>query len=261
MTIGKVLKKTVLLFALIVVLTILLSSRVSLAKTYPEKPTFDNYGTHAVYSVRLTPKYWFTCDIYRDYSVADIIGKHTVAAKPLKQDEMMFFAGKYKGKYYFNRIFLDTAEAVYSWKPGQTSFKKEADGIMLDQFRKYHRKFVWGGAKIGKYVTAAETLPSGYIPRYKVYVFNLQKKTKRTLDKEVFQIRRVGKKIYYVKGIMDNKGRFNKLRVKCCSANGKHKKVVRKINYSKGTDVIYATLTKHYVKVRVNGKIKKYKYR
>ena len=250
------------ILGLMMVMTILLllfSAKIVSAKTYPEKPKYDDSGSYTVYSVQLSKKYSYLFTADNEGAYADIIGRHTVAVKQLNRYEIMILAGEYKGRYYFNRLFEDITVGVYSWKPGETSFRREAKGLALDQFKRYH-KLPWTGAKIGKYVTAAVGWPMDPSPRNKLYSYNLVTGHKRLLDKSVFGARNAGKKFYYVKGIRSKFG-FKRLDIKRCNPNGKGKIVIKRIYLKNNSYVKYANFTKHYVKTRSNGKFKKYRYR
>lgn len=251
----------ILIISLIFILLSNTSS--SFAAKYPTIATWTDYGTHTLYSVRLTKKFTFNCEYYGSDNSAFITAAHTVAALPLHNFDAIYFAGKHKGRYFFNRNSDGLAKALYSWKPGETRFTKESDKINIDQFKKYN-KIPWSltAAKVGKYVTASKSIPLQQAYRYRVYIYNLENGKKKLLDKKVFGVKRIGKKIYYVKA---NENRYHKVKsltIKKCNPKSKKRFFVKTISLPAGGKTVYtANLTKHYIKIKASGWKKNIKFR
>ena len=246
---------------LVVVMIVAGSAEFGFAESYPTKATISDYGTHSVYSVGLAKDYTFNCE-HGSYGTAVFITHvHTAAAIPMKNNDSVYFAGKHKGRFFFNRGM--DARALYSWKPGEHSFTLEAKNINIDQFKKYNT-IPWPlvGAKVGKYVTASKYIPLEPAPRNQVYIYNLSKGTKRLLDRFVFGVKTIGKKMYYVRTDKNSSTGISALIIKKCNPKSSKRVFVKRIQLPKRCRTVYkALLTKHYVNIVASGWNKKIRYR
>lgn len=178
----------------------------------------------------------------------------TVATLRLGEYDRMYCIGKYGGKFYFNVSSTVEAKGVYTYKLGDTKFRRVAKGINLHYFKKsYGQKS--NQRKLGimkkRYVLAVKNYPTDVGDGCgKMYVYDLKKNKKKSLG-HVFDYIKIGKKIYWVTVTPRNwyNSSKSKILVKKSNLSGGKIKTVKKYKakFLKGSYGA-GTITKHYVK-------------
>ena len=187
----------------------------------------------------------FQCD--ENGTRAYVYRNNRIVAKRVFNDPYQImnftYVKRINGKHYFNcwRTYGAGIVGIYTWKPGETTFKKVKSKVLLDN--KKH---------IGKYWAAYwDYLPSD-TSFMNMCLYDTKKNKRISLGKRVDAIKPIGKKFYYCKFNKDG----DKVTIMSCSKNGKNKKIlkVRKLKNKKGTPsweketfMGVKKMTKHYV--------------
>jgi hypothetical protein len=122
-----------------------------------------------------------------------------IAKLKLTNYKEMYCIGKYKGRYYFNVRVVPDATAVYSYKLGDTKFKRVCKGLNFGAFRKTYVKYQknYSGIMGGRYIIARDDYPTDAYGGFgNAYVYDL-KKNKKILLGNARDVIWINDKIYW----------------------------------------------------------------